>query len=392
MESDVLEVRMLGGFFLRWGETVLEMGGRSRKLYLLLACIIRERDRGVPYEELAALLWPGVEPDDTTWRALKAIIHRARQFLEGLGEDAGKFLIHRSGMCRWNPEVTVRLDAEEFSALCREGSGDKVLLLERRLRALKLYQGDFLPAAGNCSWALEQTRALHRLWHRVILDVLPILAEEGRWEQAAALTADALVLEPKEEALCRSRMEALLALGRKREAAQTYERFQRVLMDRKGALPSNALQTLYSAALDNPNSQIILPADLPQLLQEPSAPGALLCGFDFFRVLCFSLVRSAQRAKQPLHAALFTLSGEKEALPRYSLDRAMNNLQGIILENLRRGDAATRCSTSQFAILLPQAGYEDAKQVSQRVARAFTRQFPHAPVKLDFAVLPLTAP
>lgn len=378
---------MLGGFFLRRGETVLELGGRSRKLYLLLACLIRERDRDVPYRELAALLWPEEEPDEATWRSLKALLHRTRCFLDGLGGDAGKWLRNRSGLCRFDPALPVRVDAEEFSALCREEGEDG--RQERLVRALELYRGDFLPAAGSSSWALEQTRALHRLWRQVILEVLPVLAQEGRWEQAAALTENALVLEPAEEPLCRSRMEALLALGRKREAARTYERFQTVLMDRKGALPSNDLRTLYTAALDDPDSQVILPADLPQLLQEPAAPGALLCAFDFFRVLCFSLVRSAQRAQQPLHAALFTLSEEKEELPRHSLDRAMNNLQGTILDSLRRGDAAARCSTSQFAILLPQAGYEDAKRVCRRIARAFTRQFPHAPVKLDFAVLPL---
>lgn len=383
---------MLGGFFLRRGETVLEVGGRSRKLYLLLACLIRERDRDVPYGELAALLWPGEEPDEATWRSLKAILHRARCFLDGLGEDAGKFLIHRSGMCRWDPKVPVRLDAEDFSALCREGEAREDVRLERWTRALALYRGDFLPAAGDSPWALEQARALHGLWRGVVRDTLPMLAGEGRWEQAAALAGDALALEPAEEPLCRSRMEALLALGRKREAVQTYEGFQQALLGQRGTLPSNDLRTLYSAALDDPDSQVILPADLPQLLREPSTPGALLCGFDFFRVLCFSLVRSAQREGQPLHAALLTLTAVKEGLPRYSLDRAMDHLQGVLLDRLRRGDAAARCSASQFAVLLPQAGYEDANQVCRRIARAFRRQFPHAPVRLESAVLPLTAP
>lgn len=390
MERDVLEVRMLGGFFLRRGETALELGGRSRKLYLLLARLIRERSRDVPYGELAGMLWPGEEPDEATWRSLKAILHRARCFLDGFGEGAGKWLLNRNGLCRFDPAVPVCLDAEEFSALCREG--EENARLERWVRALELYRGDFLPAAGNCPWALEQTRTLHRLWRRVLLDTLPMLAGEGRWEQAAALAGNALALEPGEEVLCRGRMEALLALGRKREAARTYEGFQKELLDQRGVLPSNALRALYSSARDDPDSQVILPADLPQLLREPSAPGALLCGFDFFRVLCFSLVRSAQRARQPLHAALFTLSGEKDGLPRYSLDRAMDHLQGILLDSLRRGDAAARCSASQFAVLLPQAGYEDAKWVCRRIGRAFARQFPHAPVRLEFAVLPLTTP
>ena len=70
----------------------------------------------------------------------------------------------------------------------------------------------------------------------------------------------------------------------------------------------------------------------------------------------------------------------------------MDNLQEVILNELRRGDAAARCSAAQFVLLLPQAGYEDAQKACRRVCRAFTRQFPHSPARLSFAVLPLTGP
>lgn len=203
MEQDMLEVRMLGGFSLRRGEAVLEVGGRSRKLYLLLARLIHERGRDVPYGELAAMLWPGEELDEAAWRSLKALIHRARCLLDGLGGGAGKYLLNRNGLCRFDPAVPVTLDAEEFSALCQEGAEREDLRLERWTGALALYRGDFLPAAGDCPWALERAGALRRLWLRVMLDTLPLLAGEGRWEQAAALSEGALALEPCHEGLCR---------------------------------------------------------------------------------------------------------------------------------------------------------------------------------------------
>lgn len=388
MEDNVLEVRMLGGFSLHRGETSVEVSGRSRKLYLLLAYLIRERARSVPYEELNGLLWPGAGLDTGVLNSLKALLHRARRFLDSLGGDTGKCLLNRGGACQWDPDMPLTLDEEEFSALCREEDGDKTQRLARRSRALSLYRGDFLPAA-DCPWVAERAEELHRLWHRVALETLPLLEEAGRWEQAAALGEQALVLEPGEEFFCRGRMEALLRLGKNREAAETYQSFQDGLLAQKGVLPSDELRELYRAARNDPDPRIITPADLPRRLREPPADGALLCGFDFFRVLCFSLVRLAQRAEQPLHAALFTLSEEKEDLPRYSLDRAMDNLQGVLLNNLRRGDAAARCSASQFVLLLPQAGLENAQRVCRRVCRAYTRQFPHAPVKLEFTVLPL---
>lgn len=392
MEHDNLEARMLGGFFLRRGDAVLEVKGRSRKLYLLLAYLIRERDRDVSHEELAAVLWPGEELDETTWRSLKALLHRARAFLDGLGGDTGKCLLNREGMCRWNPEVPLRLDAEEFRALCGEGRGGGGVRLDCCLRALELYRGDLLPAAGDCPWAAEERDRLHRLWLEMVQAVLPLLAGGGQWERTAALAEEALVLEPCREDLCRGRMEALLALGRKQEAAKAYESFQEALLAQRGVLPSDGLRELYSAARNDPDTRLFTPAELPERLREPPAAGALLCGFDFFRVLCFSLVRLAKRAGQPLYAALLTLSGEREGLPRYSLDRAMNNLQGTVLSCLRRGDAAARCSACQFVLLLPQAGYEGAQKACRRICRAFSRQFPHAPVRLEFAVVPLVIP
>jgi GGDEF domain-containing protein len=95
----------------------------------------------------------------------------------------------------------------------------------------------------------------------------------------------------------------------------------------------------------------------------------------------------AGRSGEPLHIALLSVASEREAaLPRHSLDRCMDNLQGIILSHLRQGDAAARCSASQFVLLLPQATYENGRQICERIIRAFGRQFPHSPAVLRASV------
>lgn len=393
MKDNVLEVRMLGGFTLSRGETTLEVSGRSRKLYLLLAYLIRGRTRDIPYEELGELLWPGAGLDAGARGALKTLLHRARTALNGLGDELGKCLLNRDGFCRWDPAVPLTLDAEEFSRLCQAGEEDGSSRLALWTQALALYRGDLLPAAGDCPWAAEQAQALHTLWLDVALRTLPLLAQDGQWDRAAALAGDALRLEPCHEALCRWRMEALLRLERRKEAVQAYLSFQERLLAQSGVLPSDELRELCHIARNDPDPRAFTPADLPLRLREPPSDGALLCEFDFFRVLCFSLVRLAQRSGQALHTALLTLAGAENApLPRHSRDRAMDHLQEVILSELRRGDTAARCSAAQFVLLLPQAGYEDAQKVCQRVCRAFTRQFPHSPARLSFAVLPLTGP
>ena len=48
------QIQMLGGFAIRLGDREAALSGRSKKLGLLLAFLILERERPVPVEEVAA--------------------------------------------------------------------------------------------------------------------------------------------------------------------------------------------------------------------------------------------------------------------------------------------------------------------------------------------------
>lgn len=392
MASTPLNIQMLGGFSIRLDSAELTVSGRTQKLCLLLSYLIRERSRAVPCQELARLIWPNRPADAASLNALKGALHRARGFLDQLGAGMGRALIlSRRGCCQWNPEQPVTLDAEEFSRLCRAGeaapAGER---LELWMRALELYRGDFLPALSGHPWAAEIAAALHDTYLETALKVLPLLAAEGRNRQAAELSGAAFALDPCREELCRWRMETLLSLERCREAARTYEDFQELLLSRQGVMPSDALRELYRRAQSRRDPRAISPVTLLERLQEPPHPGALLCDYDFFRIVCHSMARMAARSGEPLQVALISVRPAKDSpLSRRSLDRVMDHLQDIIRRHLRRGDTATRCSASQFALLLPQAAYENGQMICSRITRAFARQFPHSPAVLHVSVQPL---
>lgn len=80
---------------------------------------------------------------------------------------------------------------------------------------------------------------------------------------------------------------------------------------------------------------------------------------------------------------------EMSELPKRSLDRAMENLQELIRQNLRKGDVASQCSVSQYVILLPRANYENSHMVANRLMTAFYRRYPHSPARLRCVVQPL---
>ncbi len=374
-----LNIQMLGGFSLSREDARISVGGRPQKLCLLLSFLILERPRPVPWEELAGLIWRDKSVDSSSLNALKAILHRARSWLDQLGEGTGRTLIlTRQGCCQWNPEQPVTLDAEEFSRLIRAGEqAPAEERLELWVRALELYRGDFLPALGSCPWAASVSADLHEKYLRASLQVLPLLDGQGRTQEAAELAGSVFALEPLREELCRWRMETLLRLERRKEAARTYEDFQERLLASQGIMPSDRLRELYRKAQNRRDPRAI-------------SPVALLCDYDFFRIVCHSMARMAARSGEPLHVALISVQPVKDApLPRHSLDRVMDHLQDVIRRHLRQGDAATRCSASQFALLLPQATYANGQMICSRITQAFVRQFPHSPAVLRVSLQPL---
>lgn len=386
-----LRVQMLGGFTICCDNISININQRSRKLCLLLAYLLLARNRPIPYHELVELLWNEHICNPSSLNTLKAILHRARSCLDQLGEGTGReLLLNREGYCQWNPEVPLTVDTEEFIRLCHRGSNTEKNSLSLWQSALELYQGDFLPSLANHPWAAEQASILRQTYLQTAHQLLPLLANHQQWSAVEQLAGNILLLEPCQEDLCRWQLEALLHLNRRSEAAQRYEEFHQRLLSQQGVLPSEPLRELYQQARRELDPRSISPVILQEQLQETGQPGAFLCEYDFFRAICRSVSRTAERTSTPLHVALLSLSsGTEEQLAQYSLVRAMNNLEEIIHRQLRRGDAFSRCSASQFVLLLPQASYENSQMVCTRITRTFVRQYPHSPALLQTAVLPL---
>ena len=194
------------------------------------------------------------------------------------------------------------------------------------------------------------------------------------------------------EELYRHLMGALIRLDRQREAAAVYEDMSKLFMSSFGVMPEESTRAVYREALSALQDPALPVDSILEHLREPEGPGgALICQYDIFRSIYHSVARSLVRSGDAVHLALFSVHNRSrgEALPRRSLDRAMDNLQEIIRTSLRRGDVAARCSVSQFILMLPQANFENSQMVCDRILRAFSRKFPHSPALPQAAIFPL---
>ena len=284
------------------------------------------------------------------------------------------------------------MDIEEFDTLCKAGAesqGDTRLAYYQKAQAL--YTGDFLPKLSSEPWVVPISAYYHNLYVRTVLESIPLLEERQRYEELIALCRSAIALEPYQESLYQHLMRGLLALGRQAEAAQIYEDMSQLLLSNFGIMPSEESRSLYRDAVRT-SSDIIIPADTVQeQLRETSGPaGALVCDYDFFRVIYHAEARSVARSGAAIHIALLNVEGEgARSLSRRSLDCAMDNLLEVVRSILRRGDIVSRCSISQYILMLPNANYENSCKVCQRIIRTFFRQFPHSPARIHASVQPL---
>ena len=395
MNGPTLQVQMLGQFTLRYGDrTISDSDDRSRRVWSLLAYMLYNHGRSFAQEELIHLYWSNSEKSADPGNALKSIFHRIRTALDKLQPGLGRLLIRRkAGRYFWNNAMPLSLDIEDFEAHfhAAEAAGDDDVRLTEYQAALALYAGDPLPRMTDEIWTIPIVAYYHSLYTRAAAGAIELLEKQERTAEAVALCRRAIHIEPYQEDLYEHLMRGLLRTGDMKGAMSVYEEMSEQLFAHFGVMPSETLRTLYRQATRTVNDRTLTMDEVCSQLAEPAPHGgAMVCEYDFFKILYRAEARSIARNGHSANICLLSVSGKDgEMLARRSLDPAMNNLQVLVQNNLRRGDVIARCSISQYIILLPQANYENSRMVADRLVSAFYRRYPHSPARLRYTVQPL---
>ena len=394
--SDILQISMLGRFSLCLGDKFLDdHSNRMRKVWLLLAYLIYFRESRITQDRFVSLL-SGTGQEDWADPAnrMKAMFYRARTMLNQLGENLGHDLVlYKNGTYAWNTEIPLKLDIDEFETLCKgaEAADDKTVKLERYLRACDLYKGDFLPKLSMEPWVMPISTYYHQMYLDAVQQGLSLLEEKENWEDAGSLCEAALKTDPYSEDLYQHLIRCRMARGDRSGAALAYEELCEILFSTFGVMPSEESRLLYRRTLEETEGDAVAAATIREQLKESDgAKGAMFCEYDFFKMHYQLQARSIARSGDIIHIVLLSIRAKsKKALSRRSLDLAMDHLKELLLGSLRKGDVVTRCSVSQFVVMLPQANYENSCMVCDRILRAFYRKYPHSPADIHFSVQPL---
>ena len=392
MEARTLQIRMLGKCSLAFGDLMIEdKTKRTSKVWLLLAYLVCNRDRTVSHDELIERLWEDGQGSNPAG-ALKTTLWRARQLLEELDPSLREVIVHAGKGYGWNPDIPITVDAEEFERLCAaaEHEEDEAAAIGTYREALELYQSDFLERFSSEAWVSPLTAYYSNLYISAVLRQLALLEKTFCAEEAVALCYAALKTSPYHEEIYQYLMRAQMELREFEKADAAYEELRERLFNNLGVMPGKESQMIHKEVLRHIN-HYFHSADMlrDQLQEKDPTPGPLICDFYVFRQFYQEEARSASRRGDAIHVCMLTVSGKDgEELPAQALEQVMGLLQAQMSARLRQGDVVSRCSASQFVLLL-QANFENSNMVCGRIVAAFEKANPFTAVNIQHTVLSL---
>jgi SARP family transcriptional regulator, regulator of embCAB operon len=225
---------------------VREFGGR--KLRLLLAVLVLERQRPMHRDELADVLWPVNLP--ATWApALRGLVSKVRALLAAAGTPTVGEVTQAFGSYQVELLPPVDVDVESAAAAVERaeramGAGEYRDACTASLAAAAIVRRPFL-AGEEGHWVERQRLLLQSLQTRALHALGESRLERGQFERALTAANEAIRVAPFNDAGHRQLMRAHAAAGNWAEALRDYERYRVLLAEELGVDPSPHTQALY---------------------------------------------------------------------------------------------------------------------------------------------------
>lgn len=395
MNTPIVYVQMLGGFTITLdGNSINDQFHQSKKPWNILEYLITFRNRDIPVNELIDLIWSEKRSSNPA-SALKTLVFRSRKLLEPLGFPVQNLLIQKRGTYSWNPALTTVVDTDEFEKWCNKAAEaeDPSEKLDLLLEALEIYKGDFLPKSAWESWVIPISTYYHSRYCNSVNTAIEMLTSLEKWDKIIELCKKSISIEPYDENFHYSLIYALYNNNMQNQALDHYKHATDLFYNEFAITPSERLKSLYKIISDKEHG-IVADLSLIQESMQEDFPdkGAFGCEFSVFREVYQLERRAIERTGDSIFLCLLTISNEDGSFPKTTImTRAMNDMEKAIRGSLRRGDAFTRYSVSQYMILLPSASFENGDSVMKRIIRNFKKGYTRKQLVVEYslqAILP----
>ena len=375
-------------------EITASLTGRAHRLWLLIAYLIVNRDRGVSPQELIDLLWPEVTSNNPA-STLQNNVSRARAiFSEAHFAHARDLIKYTDGLYYWAPDEETMIDTELFEAQAlRVGDfipEDDPAELDRALETCHLYQGDFLSAASDVSWCANRAVYYRTLYKRLCKTTIVALLEAGRLKEAETLCLQVLKFEPAAEEFSGLLMRAYIMDNDPTAALDHYQSISAYLTETYDIRPGTEMETQREIALQELYGRSMTKESIRNFLFESNEDdGAFACSNAVFREITLLRLREMERSGEESHLIAITIDNQMLKSDRRIINA--KRVAQVLSSTLRSSDPFTKVGSNQFLVLLPSANAENAQMVFERIVARFKDVFPQADIAFKVSMVSLGA-
>lgn len=304
--------------------------------------------------------------------SLRALVFRLRRVLPKVGLPDEDYVYVKRGTYRINPVVEVECDAIDFEeaakkALSCENVNEQLDLLKA---ACEMYTGDFLPGLSGSDWVVTVQVRLKKLYDRCVKQICELSVVSKDFRTLHEISHKANSLYPY-DGWQTYEMQALIELGKSREALKLYEDTETLMFEELGVSvsPEMTKQLEHLGEQIKNNTDMISEVKKNLDTSKEEIEGAFYCTYPIFVESYRYIKRVIRRSGQAAWLMLCTITdGKGFALDNSDrLSKLADELSESIRVSARGGDMYARYSNNQFVVLLLNITQEDCVLVQARI-------------------------
>lgn len=390
-----LEMQLFGSFRLDSGEAVLGEGSlRSSKSIRLLAYLLINRDHMLPHQQLIEVFWGNdtKKPEG----ALKTLMYRIRNELKVLGDET--YICTCSGGYRWNPEIEVVADYEQFEKMAAKLKRTKDAEERENLcrEIISSYRGNVSAKIADELWILPKVTWYRSIYMDTVNRLCGMLKEKQKWEEMEVLCNQAMCVDSLDEDTHSLLLAALCGQKKYGLALTQYKKSKQLFYENMGIQIPEKIQKTFQAMMPDGGEKLMNIRKLLKDVEEQEKPvGVFFCDYQIFRKIYQMEVRRIERIGIAEFIALFTVRKSDGIWQKPdaagSLAEGMKILEGSIRKSLRVGDVAAKYSPTQMIVLLPICTFEDGRKVAERIRKKFEHKIRDRKLELEYDLAELSA-
>lgn len=380
MAENLVKINLLGKFSVSSGGIKVDSKDISNQLCTLLSYLTVNVGRNIPFEEISGVLWSSEVANSSG--ALKNLVYRLRKVLENKKFPYYRELIvSNQGSYRLNPRLNFEVDTTEFvrifdKAMAETRPDKKEQLLSK---VVKIYGGDFMSVMPGQPWTFELCQKLHKMYLEAAYIQLEILFQGEKYENMLTLARQAVAIDRFDETAHKYVMLGLYKTGMTHKALIYYKNTRELFYRELGIELSETTREFYN---EISKSSKVINVDILELEEEftenkDESKDTFYCELEVFKQIYRFTTRVLGRMGTSFFMMLITTSspdgGELETRAR---EKSMEHLYKAIQSSLRRGDVFSRCSPSQYVLLLPSLSFENGGEIVDRITRKFKLSCP----------------